>query len=756
MNAEPLLDYVRYLNAFLFMVLAVLAVLRYRQRRSEESTWAVAALTMIATITGLGYVLPDDADPNAGIYIWMGKLLIVLLMLFPYCLFRFASAFQEAGRKTRLLAAGLTATVTLATLALPRFPEPDEPLSGWFSVYLVSMLVQWAVLSGITAIKLWRGGKGKSTVARRRIRTLSVASAILLLAILMIAARSSSGEDGATEVVIQLLATASAVLFFIGFAPPSFLRRVWRRPEERVLVAAQLELMAATTPEEVTDRVLPHVAGILGGQGSAIVDRLGSIIGAHEVAPLAVRSALRRSNDRVVKYSLRSGALLIWTDAYTPFFGREELSLLESFTAMVDLALARCESIAAERRVAEDLVRANEELATARDAAMESSRLKSEFLATMSHEIRTPMTGVIGLTHLLLQTDLDQRQREYAEGVKGAGEALLSIINDILDFSKMEAERTEIEILDFNLHGLVDDTAGLLAETARGKGLSFSSSISADVPKFVRGDPARVRQVLLNLLSNAVKFTEQGGVDLEVELATEAPGNTTVRFKVTDTGIGVAAGDGDKLFEPFSQADASTTRRFGGTGLGLAISRQLVALMDGDIGFESESGGGSTFWFSVPVQESSSIAAFRAHDAPAQNAAQADTTRGRVLVVEDNKVNQLVALATIEQLGYAADLANNGLEALEALAQARYAAVLMDCQMPEMDGYTATRRIREKEGLMHRTPVIAMTAAAMQGDRERCIEAGMDDYICKPITPEEVEDALLRWTSAPQAMGSTG
>ncbi|HEU4866149.1 MAG TPA: ATP-binding protein [Actinomycetota bacterium] len=748
MKLESILTFVRFVNATLFVLLAILAVLRYRQRRSPESAWAVAALTMIATITGLGYLPMDETDPNSEMFVLFGKLLLVLLILFPYCLYRFASAFQESRNQFHILAVLLTAPVVVGTLTLPRFPENGEGVPSAFVVWMVAVLVQWVLLGFITAVKLWRGGRGKSTVARRRIRTLSIASTLLVLAVLMMGAGEGAGQAGAAELTTQLLATASALMFFVGFAPPPFLRRIWRRPEERVLAAAQLDLMAATTPEEVTDRVLPHVAGILGGQGAALVDRQGNIIGAHEVPDASVGSALRQSNDGVVKYALNSGALLIWTDAYTPFFGPEELGLLENFTVMVDLALARCESIAGERRVAEDLVKANEELATARDAAMESSRLKSEFLATMSHEIRTPMNGVIGLTQLLMQTQLDQRQREYAEGVKGAGEALLSIINDILDFSKMEADRVEIEVLDFDLHTLVKETGWLLAETARAKGLEFTTVIADQTPRFVRGDPARVRQVLLNLLSNAVKFTERGRVMLQVEPAGDSGETVFVRFAVTDTGIGIAAADRDKLFEPFSQADSSTTRRFGGTGLGLAISRQLVALMDGDIGLESESGKGSTFWFCLPLTTSSRLPLAEPAAYGSSRSGPAEAPRGRVLVVEDNKLNQLVAVATIEQLGFSADLAANGLEALEALGHAEYTAILMDCQMPEMDGYATTRHIRREEGPARHTPVIAMTAAAMEGDRDRCIQAGMDDYITKPIRPEEVEAALVRWAAS--------
>ncbi|MBW3590725.1 MAG: hypothetical protein KY393_02565 [Actinobacteria bacterium] len=270
---------------------------------------------------------------------------------------------------------------------------------------------------------------------------------------------------------------------------------------------------------------------------------------------------------------LSSGALIIWTSSYSLVFGSEELAQLESFAVMVDLALARCELIEAQRVVAEQLVHSNEQLAGAWDVAMESSRLKGEFLATMSHEIRTPMNGVIGLTGLLLNTALDERQRSYAQGVKGAGEALLAIIDDILDFSKIEADRMSLEVIEFDLRDVVNESVLLLAETARSKGLTLTVEVSDHVPRRVCGDSVRLRQILLNLVSNAVKFTETGDIWVLVEVDSEADDAVQVKFEVQDTGIGIAPEDHTKLFEPFSQVDSSTTRKFGGTGLGLAISR---------------------------------------------------------------------------------------------------------------------------------------------------------------------------------------
>jgi PAS domain S-box-containing protein len=448
-----------------------------------------------------------------------------------------------------------------------------------------------------------------------------------------------------------------------------------------------------------------------------------------------VELKLSRINNR----PFRSEYRMIARDGRVAWFS-DEAVIVQDSTGIPLFLQGVMFDITDRKKVEEDLHRAKEK-------AESATRAKSQFLANMSHEIRTPLNAIIGLTGLLLDMNLRPDQRDCVDTVRKSGDVLMDLINDILDFSKIEEGKRDLEQLPFDLKSCIEGSMDLVAPAAAEKYITLNLAIKDRVPKKVVGDITSLRQVLVNLLGNAVKFTDMGDVSVSVDCQPQPDGKITLHFEVTDTGIGIPKSCLSNIFQSFSQVDASLTRKYGGTGLGLAISKRLVELMGGRIWAESEPGLGSTFHFTILAQTAMQERSIQAAEQPHQESLQAEKlVHLRLLLAEDNLVNQKVALMMLKKLGIRADVAANGLEVLQALERQPYDIVLMDLQMPEMDGFEATAAIRDRQP-EDRPYIIALTAHCLEGDRERCLSAGMDDYIAKPMRTEELTKALCRYSS---------
>jgi signal transduction histidine kinase/ActR/RegA family two-component response regulator len=709
------LDNISYVNVVAASLLAVAAAVQAR-RGGRPARWGAAAFAVLAIVllvSTIGGRHPSDQ---------VTRLLVCVLLAFPYLLLRFTASFGAVAPRLVRIAAVATATLIVVSLVVPSFPQAEDEKPGWYAPYLVAILGVWTILSLVTITALWRGGAGQPTLTRRRTRLMSVATGGMN--VLILASPVSTGE-GATALVVDGLLFASLAAFAVGFAPPRSVRLAWRQPEQQALRHATEQLVGATTVSEVTEKLMPHVARVVGGSGAALLDDEGAVVASAGSVPPLEEAGAAGVETVHIPLSAPFRALVVATSPMTPFFGREEVALLHSLAAIADITLARC---ALTEREAESQVALRE----AKEKAERADAAKSDFLSRMSHELRTPMNVVLGFGQILeMRETLDERDREAVEHILKAGRHLLALINEVLDLSTIESGRMTVSPEPVELVALAGEAVDLIRPLADERSVSLEADLGEC--RYVTADRQRLKQVLLNLLSNAVKYNRDGG---EVALSCR-PAGDRLQLLVADTGPGVPEALRDKLFEPFERLGAER-KGVEGTGLGLALSRRLMHLMGGEIGVEGREGQGSVFWIELDVVPDRHREARPPRRAATNGrASSGERANGRaarrLLVIEDNLTNLGViegALAADEQVELLP--AMTGGLGLELAREHLPDLILLDQHLPDLAGEVLLHRLKADPDL-RAIPVVMVSADATPGQARRMLDRGAADYLTKPL-----------------------
>ena len=716
-----------WLHIALIAAFAALALVALLQASRVGSTgWWAAAMFAALSLALAGAWLPEQVGVR--LPDWSSALWLPLLLAFPYLLLRFTASFRPLPLWLEILAGAGAVVAVATTIVRAWLPEARREELLW-GVYLEVMLAYWVPVALVSVVRLWRAGRGQPTVARRRMRLMSVATTVLAAAVIVEVVTAE--QPALFSVCLLVAALLSAAAFAVGFQPPRGLRLSWRQPEEQYVQTSTLQLLRAATRDEVAGALLPPTVRIVGGAGAVLVDDGGQVMASHGDAPpvgtqLEDGDARRRVATReAVSLGHRRGHLVVWTSRYTPFFGREEVGLLRNMATIAALALERCELLEEERARRSIVEQAQRDAEAAKEEANRANRAKSEFLSRMSHELRTPLNAILGFGQLLEISQLNEDDREAVAHILKAGRHLLALINDVLDLSRIEAGMMTTSLEPVHTGELVQDAVALIQPLADRRSIQLRVDPSA-CDLYVTTDRQRCRQVLLNLLSNAVKYNRDHG---EVDVRCRRISEDLVRVAVRDSGPGIDPARQGRLFEPFDRLGAEGSG-VEGTGLGLALSKQLIERLGGAIGVDTAPGQGTTFWIDLPVTERPDDAEEPATGPqPGQEAAAPRT----LLLVEDNLANLRVVEAMLRQRpGVSVLPAMQGKLATELASTHHPDVIVLDLHLPDVPGREVLNRL-QADPRTRDIPVVIATADATPGRVRQLREQGAFDYITKPL-----------------------